>query len=102
MEPYEEEGGHAVEGTDAVILLDHDWDKAFGYAFGIVHAVGPNNINDLAPGDLVHFTRHAYIEETDEHGVLWLVVNQEDCLAKIEVDKIEGGQDPDCVDGSVT
>lgn len=84
-EPYQLEGTHTVAGTDKTLYLDHGWDNTFGYAFGTVRAVGAK-VKEIAPGDLVHFTRHAYVSEIDENGAEWLFVNTEDCLAVIEVD----------------
>lgn len=81
-EPYEMEGTHTVPQTDKLLYLDHHWDDTFGYAFGTVAAVGAK-VTEIVPGDFVHFTRHAYISETDENGDEWLFVNKDDCLAVI-------------------
>lgn len=86
-EPYEMEGTHTIEdevdpNIKRLFYLDHHWDNTFGYAFGTVAAVGAH-VTEIAPGDFVHFTRHAYIPETDENGDEWLFVNKDDCLAII-------------------
>lgn len=81
--PYGMEGTHTVPGTDKVIEVNHNWDSTFGYAFGVVALIG-EKVTEIAPGDVVTFTRHAYEAVTDKNGDEWLVVNTEDCLAIIE------------------
>lgn len=86
--PYELEGSHTItddSGSQRVFYLDHGWDKTFGHAFGTVGAVGAN-VRDsigIAPGDFIHFTRHAYEEWEDEDGVKWLFVNKDDIQGRL-------------------
>lgn len=91
VQPYGQEGTYDIQNEDGSVagrlLVDHNWDETFGYAFGVVYAIGDEaqrRYPELKHKDFINFTRCAYTDAKDKFGQQWLFMHWQDIQGIVE------------------